>query len=633
MRWRVFSGLIFHVLSTNAQDHQLHVSSDQSEYLLEIGEEQKETFFNPQFNMRDTNANNWAKFNILSREDIHFIQKHFRKHGPFHSKFEILAVENLGNLQKRFILKALDLEQKKYIPIRTVIQKKNSSSELAYTFNSKWPQAYGYLREDSLKFIGKHYSSYARVRVRFLPLVEFGAVFKKDPGEKVKIGGIPGSTLMRAYTVYTNGGLLRKMILGAYNATYGNGLVYGGVFSASAGLNLQIQNGFKANRSVSEQRGVNGVALRLHHKGVDLDLIASHTNKSVNRDSLLQYFSSFHGSGLYRTPAELSKKRTLKESRLGFVLSGRSLGFVYRFQDLSLPWTPDANIWNAKKFSGSKLHQISLMYHVFLNEWYLKGELAIDSRGAYASDQQLRIHPDKNIVMRIEHKFQHPAWLMSNKKQEFSLFFNWKESRYVSWSGFWNWQQNIWLPYLKRELEYSEKFWINVNYKQRKRRNASMQYLLYKKSAGSTKSSLRLNYQAFESNVFRWTNRAEWNRIHHTSESRAFDGHLFYTDFRFSLRKMGMTLYYRYTGFNMASYENRISTYENNVLYAYSLTSLHNTGGRNSLLLVYKPRPTIRMSVKFALTQFDSNISTGSGNDQRSGDHITEFVFQLQLKL
>jgi hypothetical protein len=97
--------------------------------------------------------------------------------------------------------------------------------------------------------------------------------------------------------------------------------------------------------------------------------------------------------------------------------------------------------------------------------------------------------------------------------------------------------------------------------------------------------------------------------------------------------RQGLRITYRYLLFDVDSWENRIYSYEPGVRYSFLFPSWTGKGSRNVLVFSVKAGRRITLRGKYGLTVYAHKWETGSGNDIREGNRLTDLEVQLQVDL
>ncbi|MCH8330009.1 MAG: helix-hairpin-helix domain-containing protein, partial [Bacteroidetes bacterium] len=108
-------------------------------------------------------------------------------------------------------------------------------------------------------------------------------------------------------------------------------------------------------------------------------------------------------------------------------------------------------------------------------------------------------------------------------------------------------------------------------------------------------------------------------------------GHLIYQDINYRSTGSSWSFSFRIGFFNTDNYDNRIYTYENDVLNAFSVPAYYNSGGRVYLVVKYRINRSIQTWIKIART-FKERNNIGSGNQLINGNKKTDITFQLMWK-
>jgi hypothetical protein len=95
----------------------------------------------------------------------------------------------------------------------------------------------------------------------------------------------------------------------------------------------------------------------------------------------------------------------------------------------------------------------------------------------------------------------------------------------------------------------------------------------------------------------------------------------------------GIRITYRYLLFDVGDWENRIYSYEPGVKYSFLFPAWVGKGSRNVLVFSAKISRRITLRGKCGLTVYAHRWETGSGNNVRNGNQLTDLEIQLQANL
>ena len=125
------------------------------------------------------------------------------------------------------------------------------------------------------------------------------------------------------------------------------------------------------------------------------------------------------------------------------------------------------------------------------------------------------------------------------------------------------------------------------------------------------------------------------NRIHYGSfndgVSRSSHGYMIFQDIIYRPMNFPFSFTARYALFDTDSYGIRFYTYENDVLYSYSIPSFYGRGTRFYINLRYRGIRNIVLEARFARTYFSDRTSIGSGLDEILGNTRTEMKVQVKF--
>jgi len=128
----------------------------------------------------------------------------------------------------------------------------------------------------------------------------------------------------------------------------------------------------------------------------------------------------------------------------------------------------------------------------------------------------------------------------------------------------------------------------------------------------------------------RFRNRIEIAR-YKTGEFSPDWGYILYQDILFTFRQLPIDLRARYAIFDTDSYNTRIYTYENDVLYSFSVPALYSKGTRSYLLVKYSPGNALSFWLKYSRTRYSNKIPDGF-DSVTPGNVLSEIKFQIRYK-
>ncbi|HEV8513525.1 MAG TPA: helix-hairpin-helix domain-containing protein, partial [Cyclobacteriaceae bacterium] len=296
---------------------------------------------------------------ILSQDQITAILKYRLEGGSFISVYELQTI-----LDRQTFLKVVPFVT---VPDATQSFNRNIIKRIASEQNNylllRWgrtaepQQGYSEKATPSNRYTGSVDNFYARFRTSRAGDFSLGFTMKKDAGEVISWNpskGYYGFDYLSFHIQTQNKGKIKNLIVGDYQAQFGQGITLGSVFGI--GKNGEAVNtmrrpnlGFTPYTSIYEAGFFRGAALSYSlSKNISLHSMASARGRdgALQQDTISssEYLSSISYTGLHRTANELANRNAITESNAASVL---------QFKKNSL----DAGlIFHHTQFSSSLLH-------------------------------------------------------------------------------------------------------------------------------------------------------------------------------------------------------------------------------------------------------------------------------------
>jgi hypothetical protein len=482
-----------------------------------------------------------------------------------------------------------------------------------------------------------------------------GFTIEKDQGEKFFSPGTVSPDFFSANIAYAGKGLVRSVILGDYSARFGQGTnINTGI---STGLSLTSQgfmsatNEIKQYTSTDENIFFHGIATVLSIKNADISLLYSRKNIDATVGSVSgesgDFIESLYMSGTHNTPTLLLKRDAVSESVLGMNLSYNfssiRLGMAWSENRFSLPVKPDYN--NPEKifsFSGETNNVFSFYYNSLIKRILLFGEVSANDLKKYAIVQGLSVRPSDRLTTNFLFWRYSPGFTSFHGKgpggssgsyAENSLLanFTFEAAKHLFITGGFYIRHFPWLKYRCSSPSYGVKREVDIKYIASDKLVFDMSYSYRVSMLNSSESNsvpvLRQTMSRSLKMVVRYAvydNLTLGTRI----DCRIIDpasgkGLLLLEDISYRMRSFPVSFWIRYSVFKTNDYDSRIYTWENDLLYTFSIPSFYGTGSRFYIMAALK------ISGKAEL-RFKYGILSDSKSPGETGD--TE-EFRLQLKL
>ncbi len=563
------------------------------------------------------------KLRFLSPEQIDAILLYVYQH-PMHSIYELQLIPELKQYEIRNLL-----------PFVTV-KEKSTEKKLYWKEVLPLGQHDIYLRTDArnIQSNGKDpfYVS-LKYGFNFSNRIQWGITAEHDVGEPWwRKGKIYGFDFYSGYFQMQDIGILDKLVVGDFRASFGQGLVmnmnrlYGGKTSlvTQAGMGNE---GLKRFASTTEYDFLRGAGATLNC-GQGFKLTAFYSARKIDSRPNNGITTSLPETGYHITDTEINGKRTTWQQVIGLNLTWRykhlKLGLTMSENILGDTLKPTPNYYNKPYFHGKRQASIGLNYYYHYQHWSIFGEVATaqNTQWGWANITAVRFAPVSDISLIALYRYYSPTYdnMLGNafaensrNNDENGLYLgaeikrirNWRFALYAD-----GWYFSL-PKYGIREKSYGWDVFGQADYYTTD--NLNMSWKVRAKQKGP-KDKYSLRYQLrWAQDGWKTNTMIEGNIAVQESESINQDitfGGVIAQDIAYTFPQIPITLQARIAAFHTKDYDNRIYLYENDVLHAYSTPSLYGVGGRFYFNARYKINETISIYTKIAHTAYTTAWAT-----------------------
>lgn len=637
----------------------------------------------------NTQAKDLLKIHLINDMQLNNLNAYIQNNGPLNSVYELKYIPGFENKTIQNILPFVTVEparQKFSLKPKNIF--KYGKNRLIVRYNQYLEKSAGYLipADSAINFPGSAYLGnmqawYLRYGFNYRNKVRLGFIFDKDAGEiflKSKVNdsihALVGNKMDNLFDFFSGHiyvsdmGILKAAVVGDYHLEFGQGLtLWSGLAFGKSAEALQIKRygrGIRPNTSRNENRFFRGAALSLGWKGLTLTGFYSHhkVDASIEENSVFNRVEagSLPETGMHRTLNELLKKHAITITATGGRLSYQYKKFqvgATAFQSrLSIPIAVNDDLYKKFSFSGNQLMNYGTDFSLNLNKVNFFGEISYASTGGWAglggmnafiSDRFAFTLFYHNYGKKYFNLFNNPVTETSSLIAEQGIYFGFRALLFqgLNLTGYLDYFSFPWLKYRSDSPSYGMDYLMQINYNASRHLNLYFRFrniLKQENYADDYDYTARLvnvhrnecrffiSYDVFDFLVFK--NRLEYifyNKEHEPSEN----GYLIYQDVIYRPANFPLDITFRYALFSTGGYNSRIYTYENDVLYAFSVPSYFDNGQRVYLLLRYKALKQLDIWVRLARTIFSDRSTIGSGADKIDGNHKTEIKVQVIVKL
>lgn len=618
-------------------------------------------------NLNTTTEEQLRALFILNEKQVGNLIKYRNEQGRFLSVHELQVIPDfdLGTVRKLipFVTVHDDGKNLSSLP-RRVWQEKNNYFLLRYerTLESKK----GFLNDTTgtSRFQGSPDHLYGRFRVARAGDFSFGFTVEKDAGEQFKWSGKQlGFDYSSIHAQVLNKGKLKNLILGDFQAQFGQGLIMGGGFGIGKGAEpittiRKGNTGFSPYTSLNEAGFFRGAAVTVNlTKNIFFSGFFSHTGKdgNVSGDSTGSAFSSFSTTGLHRTESELENRKSLDETNMGMVASLKEqnfeTGIIFHHTHFSLPLNRTPTLNNQFAFSGSNNTNTG----IFLN--YSWSNFTFFSEAAHTWGHGTgmvggilgSLSPELDIALlyrhydRDFHSLYGNAFAESSTPQNESGYYlggKYKFNKKYTLAGYTDFFKFPWLRFrgtapssgaewlIRFSMQPSRETLLYFQAREESKiRNGTNVNLFTTENAIKRNYWINMGYAAGKSLSFK--TRLQLSTFSHEHIQTA--GFALIQDMRFTFHKVDISA--RYALFDTDNFDNRQYVYEQDVWLAYAIPFYNGTGIRSYILMHYALSKKMDFWLRWARTRFTDRDIIGSGNETIVGNSRNDLTFQTRFKL
>ncbi len=530
-------------------------------------------------------------------------------------------------------------------------------------------------------YLGSPEKYYARYAFNYRNKVRFGFTLDKDPGEPVWKNKLPDTLqglignktgplvdFASVFLYAETEGFVRQIAVGDYHLEFGQGLtLWSGLSFGKSSEGTQIRQfgrGIRPNSSSNENRFFRGAAVTL---GYDRFLFtpffsSNRIDSNIEADVVDQDegVTSIIETGLHRTINEMLDKRSLQVVIYGAHGSYQSnrlhLGLTAYQTALGTPLEPSGDIYKKFNLSGDRLTNYGTDISFNFNKFNFFGEFALSSNGGSAGLAGVNTLFSEQFMMTVfyhdygldyQNLYANPFYESSALANERGIYIGFKALLYKSLnlSGYIDHFQYPWLKYRVDAPSLGHDYLLQLTYTpvraissyirvrmKDKEENYSDPYEYTKKIVHAKRNEFRffISYEILPELTFK--NRLDVVYFHKES-SKAENGYMLYHDILYRPEKFPVELSFRYALFGTDGYDSRIYTYENDVLYAFSIPSYFGDGQRVYLMAKWRVSSRINFWLRLARTTYFNQNTISSGADEILGNHKTEVKAEVKIKL
>ncbi|WP_288369193.1 helix-hairpin-helix domain-containing protein [uncultured Algoriphagus sp.] len=620
---------------------------------------------------------------LLNPNQIESFFKYRDQHGDLISLYELQAIPEFDPVTIERLLPFVTLEEKNQ-RIKSFWQRLSEEEQAYFIFRHRrvWEQRRGFSPADTsstgriaTRYLGDPNDLYLRFRIQHARDFSLGFTLDKDAGEQFtwdpttrRYGFNFFSFHFHRYKV----GKWKTLALGDFQASFGQGLVYGAGYTLGKGAETvptvrRSSVGILPYTAALEFGFFRGAAATYQHRKWEFTALASFAPRDGRTREALDsledtnnLISSFNQSGLHRTPSELATKNQFRELSLGGAIqykpvSRAQLGATFLHTAFNRAWIPQQRRYNQFEFRGRSNQLGSFYFNYNWKNFLFFGESAFSASGGNGTVigmiSSLSPKVDFSLLWRNYgknfHSFYGNAFAESTRPiNERGVYMGlevrpdkkWKLNAYYDFFRF------PWLRFRLYNPSTGYEWLTRLSYRPSRTLNAFVQFreeqkdrnlpdlnepaTPYRSQAIKRRTGL-LNLDIQLTNNLFTRIRIWWTGVNFGSNSS--NGFMIIQDLRFAREKWKITG--RYALFDTDDFDSRIYAFENHVLWTFSIPAFSGQGQRYYLLGEYDLSRKLRLYFRFARTSFTDREKISSGLQEIQGSRQTETTLLLRYYL
>jgi hypothetical protein len=520
---------------------------------------------------------------------------------------------------------------------------------------------------DSLtKFSGSPFKVYSRFRSNKTRDYSIGFTGEKDAGEQFIFNRSKrqfGFDFLSYHVQLQNKGRIKNIVIGDYQAQFGQGLIFGGGFGLGKGGETvttarRTNLGILPYTSVNESGFFRGAALTYKlSNNISATMLMSSIRRDAtdNSDGETNAVSSFQVSGLHRNSNEFENRKNVTEKNYGAIIRyakhDLDAGLIFHKIEFSQPIIKKPTPYNQFAFSGTEQRSAGFFLNYQIQNFNFFGEFAKNygaGSGAVAGVlTSLHRQVDACLLIRSYeknyHSFYSNAFAESSQAQnETGMYWGLKYqlSKQFSLSGYSDLFRFPWLGFRRYSPSIGYEFLFRLNYQPNKKTTMSVQFRQESKERNNTNAAIYSVSEGVKKNVWiklsyaasaslSMKSQLQWNS--YSINGATTKGLVLIQDVSYTIGKFQITA--RHGIFDSENFDNRTYAYENDAFMAFSIPAYNGLGIRNYVLLEYKVSRRLSVWIRYARTQYSGVSEIADGVEKINGNIKKDVKFQALIRL
>ena len=513
------------------------------------------------------------------------------------------------------------------------------------------------------KYLGDPNHLFARYNFSSNRNVRASMTMEKDPGEQFFAGNNRSGFDYYSGFVHIRDvlPLFSTLNFGDYTLSMGQGLIVHNSFNGGkSSFVTNIKKGGRPIRpysSVTEANFFRGTAATMDFgSDIQLSLFASgrKIDGTVRQDTTVDdgflTFSTIKVDGFHRTESEINSQNNISQTSFGGILKYRKRNFDVSFnalqQNFSIPFTNDESLYRLYRFEGDKLTNLSVDFRYRYKNFNSFGEVARSNNGGMAAILGLLTSLGRDVDAAFVYRnfgrdyqvlnanaFSEATQPINERGFYFGLRF--RATNKIALSTYFDIWQHPWLRFQVDAPSHGKEFLFKIEYIEKRKINAYFQYRLEQKEVNGFREGSKIG-PLFTRSQHRarlhLTNTLNKNlRLRNRFELSYFKldegwtrGYLLFQDIIYRPIGKSYSFSMRYALFDTDGFDTRIYTYENDILYEFSIPFYADKGTRFYINWRQKLGYHLTLQLRYSRTFYDNRETISSGNQLIVGNTLSE---------
>ena len=618
---------------------------------------------------------------LLDDITINNLLEHIEDHGKLLNVYELQGVDgfNLATIENiQPFVKISDNPDAMTFSFKEMMKEGKHEVILRYQQVIEEQEGYSPIEDSVLaenpnrRYLGSPQKYYARYRFSYSNKVSWGITMEKDAGEEFFKGSMKqGFDFYSGHIFVRNLGVVKAAGIGDFQAQFGQGLVFWsglGFGKSSDGVSIKRNaQGLRPYTSVDENRFLRGGGTTLKFGNAEVTVFGSYKPIDANVsviDTLTEEaerVSSIFSGGLHRTTGDLEDRWVLNEAIYGGNITYRSRKLTVGFTGVGYQFSSEVQhstaLYNIHEFSGTKNSNYGIDYSFVWRNFHFFGEFAMSQNGGFATTNGLFMTIDPKVTITAMVRYFQPKYQAlyanaiaenahMNNENGYYIGFNLHPFKKWYLNGFFDLYRFPWLRYQVNGPSFGYEAIGQLIYRPSKTFEAYFRFRTKNKqlneSAGLSEDNIRavedelrtyfrVNLTYGLSKSIKLRNRVEYSR-YKRGEGDVEQGYMVYQDVIYKPLGFPVSFSARLAYFDTESYNGRIYTYENDVLYAFSFPAYYYRGMKAYLTLRYSVYKGIDVWFRVSNLFYSDRDHIGSGLEEITGKHRTDIKVQARFK-